>query len=156
MIDPAQAKAFLSAGRIAVVGASDDPRNFGRSIVSALTEHGVDTVAVHPEATTVAGAPSYSSLTVIPGEVDAVIVMVPKDVAASVVQACADRGVTKVWLFKGVGPGAVTDEAIRLCHEHGMSVVAGACPLMFLEPVSGVHRFHRAIRRARGSVGKAA
>ncbi len=155
MIDPAQAAAFLSSGRIAVVGASDSPKNFGRTIVSALKEHGVDTVAVHPEATSVAGAPCYPSLAVVPGDVDGVIIMVAKDAAPGVVRACADRGVTKVWLFKGGGPGALSDEAVQLCQEHGMSVVAGACPLMFLEPVRGVHRVHRLIRRANRSLARA-
>ncbi len=156
MIDPAQATAFLSAGRIAVVGASDSPKNFGRAIVSALKDHDIDTVAVHPEADTVAGVPCYPSLAVVPGDIDGVIVMVPRDTAAGIVRACADRGVTKVWLFKGSGTGALSDEAVQLCQEHGMSVVAGACPLMFLAPVRGIHRLHRAIRRANGSLAKVA
>ena len=61
-----------------------------------------------------------------------------------------------VWLFKGAGPGAVSEEALQLCLDHGMSVVAGACPLMFLEPVRGVHKLHRSLRRLNRSVAKAA
>ena len=156
MIDPAQAQAFLAGGRIAVVGASDDPKNFGRTIVSALHEHGIEVVAVHPHATTVAGVPCYPGLAAVPGLLDGVIVMVPKDAAAGVIRACADRGVRKVWLFKGAGSGAVSDEALQLCLDHGLSVVAGACPLMFLEPVKGVHKLHRTLRRLHGSVAKAA
>jgi hypothetical protein len=156
MIDPAHAKAFLSAGRIAVVGASDDRKNFGRTVVSALKNRGIDVVAVHPHAGTVAGVPCYPSLAVLPGVIDGVIVMVPADAAPRVIRACADRGVTRIWLFKGGGPGAVSDEALQLCLDYGMSVVAGACPLMFLEPVRGVHKLHRAMRRMNGSIGKAA
>jgi predicted CoA-binding protein len=156
MIDPAQAQAFLTGGRIAVVGASDEPKNFGRTIVSAMHEHGIEVVAVHPRATSVAGVHCYPSLAAVPGLLDGVIVMVAKDVAPEVIRACADRGVRKVWLFKGAGPGAVSDEALQLCLDNGMSVVAGACPLMFLEPVRGVHKLHRSLRRLNGSVGKAA
>jgi predicted CoA-binding protein len=154
MIDPAQATAFLSAGRIAVVGASDEPKNFGRTIVRALTDHGIDAIAVHPEAISVSGRPCYPDLQSVPGAVDGVIVMVPKSVALEVVQTCMERGVSRVWLFKGSGAGAVSDEAIRFCNDHGMSVVAGACPLMFLEPVRGVHKLHRVLRRANGSLAK--
>lgn len=156
MIDPAKADAFLSSGRIAVVGASDDPKNFGRTIVSELTKHGIDAVAVHPHAEMVASVHAYPSLAVVPGVIDGVIVMVPKDAAVSVVHDCIDRGVTRVWLFKGAGRGAVSDEAVELCKTHGISVVEGACPLMFLEPVAGIHKFHRVLRRMNGSVGKAA
>jgi hypothetical protein len=62
-----------------------------------------------------------------------------------------------VWLFKGLGgPGAASDDAIRLARELGLDVVPGACPLMFLDPVRGAHRLHLAIRRLNGAVAKAA
>jgi hypothetical protein len=38
---------------------------------------------------------------------------------------------------------------------HGLQSVAGACSLMFLEPVASVHRIQRSVRRARGAVEKA-
>jgi hypothetical protein len=155
MIDPAQASAFLSAGRIAVVGASNEPKNFGRTILTALTDHGIESVAVHPRATEVAGRPCYPDLQSVPGAVGGVIVMVPKSVALDIVRDCVEYGIARVWLFKGAGPGAVSDEAIRFCQDHGVSVVAGACPLMFLEPVRGVHKVHRMLRRANGSLAKA-
>jgi uncharacterized protein len=82
-------------------------------------------------------------------------VMVHRDLAADVVRAAAERGITRVWLFKGLGaPGAVSEEALDECASHGMKVVAGACPLMFLEPVGGLHRLHRAVRRVNGSLGR--
>jgi hypothetical protein len=56
-----------------------------------------------------------------------------------------------VWLFKGIGgPGAVSDEAVRIAREHGLSLVEGACPLMFLESPGLVHRAHRFVRRRKG------
>ena len=66
------------------------------------------------------------------------------------------QGVESVWLFKGIGgSGAVTDEAMALCAENGLTVVAGACPLMFLEPVGWFHRLHRGVRRLNGSLATA-
>lgn len=72
-VDPVQAMSFLAGQRLAVVGASGEAGNFGRTIYRALRDHGV-------------------------------------------------------------------------------VVVAGACPLMFLEPVGRVHRIHRAGRRSNGSL----
>ena len=41
------------------------------------------------------------------------------------------RCAARVWLFKGLGgPGALSDEAVQLCHDNKIDVVAGACPLM--------------------------
>ena len=83
--------------------------------------------------------------------------MVRADAAADVVRACARRGVGHVWLFKGLGgSGAVSDEAVEERERHGIAVVAGACPLMFLEPVGLVHRIHRAARRANRSLVRTA
>lgn len=153
MIDPARARSFLEAGRIAVIGASDDERNFGRTVCRALREQDREVVAVHPSAAGSDGAPGYPSLDSVPGPIDTAIVMVPADRAADVVTECVALGVPRIWLFKGLGPGSVSAEAVQVARDAGAEVVAGACPLMFLEPVRGVHRFHRGVRRARGAVG---
>ncbi|HVM51947.1 MAG TPA: CoA-binding protein [Acidimicrobiales bacterium] len=156
MIDARDAEAFLAHQRFAVVGASDKPDSFGRTILHELATRGKDVVAVHPGAATVDDRPCYPDLASVPGELDGVIVMVNRDKAADVVRACIDRGVPRVWLFKGVGgSGAVSDEAMALCHEHGIDVVAGACPLMFADPVGWFHRVHRGARRLNGSLSRA-
>ena len=154
MIYQDRAAAFLASGRIAVVGASDDKNNFGRTVVEELVKRGITTVAVHPRASAVAGVDCYPSLSAVPDPIDGVIVMVHAKNSADVVRESLERGVRRVWLFKGAGPGAVTEEAIRLCEEAGVEVIAGACPLMFLEPVRGVHRVHRAIRKVNRSLVK--
>jgi predicted CoA-binding protein len=110
-------------------------------------------VGVNPNATTAAGVACWPDLARVPGAVDGVIVMVPAAASVDVVRAAIARGVSHVWLFRGIGgPGSVTDEAVALCHEHDVNVVSGACPLMFLEPVGFGHRMHRSVRRMRGTV----
>jgi predicted CoA-binding protein len=157
MIDPEQARAFLHCGRIAVVGASDDPKSFGGTVRHALVDHGVDVVTVNPNVATIDGGPCYPSLADVPGRIDGVLVMVSGTTVEDVVRAASDLGIERVWLFKGLGgPGAASDDAVRLAHELGLDVVAGACPLMFLDPVRGAHRFHRTLRRLHHAVGEAA
>jgi acyl-CoA synthetase (NDP forming) len=157
-VDEGAARAFLASGRLAVVGASDEHDNFGRTVYRELRDHGTDVVAVHPRATTVEGDPCYARVGDVPGTVDGAIVMVPADAAPYVLRDCAAAGVHRVWLFRGIGsPGATTPETLRLADELELDVVPGACPLMFLEPTAWVHRFHRSIRRARrGLVATAA
>lgn len=141
---------FLAGHRIAVIGASDDPKNFGRTIYTELRSHGYEPVAVHPNATSVAGDTAFADLAAVPGGLDGAVVMVSAERAAEVVAACIERGIDKIWLFQGIGAaGAVSDEAIRACEAAGVEVVPGACPLMFLEPVGWFHRLHRSARKLR-------
>jgi predicted CoA-binding protein len=147
MIDLDVVKDFLSGSRIAVVGASDGKDNFGRTIVHEMRVRGYDVVPVNPHAGAVDGLTAYPDVASVPGELDAVIVMVHRDKAADVVRECAARGVRKVWLFKGLGaPGAVSKDAVDVCELHDIDVVEGACPMMFLEPVGWFHRLHRAAK----------
>ena len=149
------ANEFLAAGRLAVIGASDDPRSFGRAVYLALREHGIDVVAVHPHAASVAGDPCSPSVADVPGGIDGAILMVPAERAVPVVAQCIDRGVPRIWLFQGLGGrGSVSDEAVRLCEENDIPVVAGACPLMFLDPVGWFHRLHRGARRVNHSLAR--
>lgn len=152
-VDPAAAASFLASGRLAVVGASDARDSFGRTVYEALRDHGVDVVAVHPAGGTVSGEACHRSLVEVPGQIDGAIVMVAAPASTEVVREVADRGIPRVWLFKGVGgAGAASADAVAAAEELGLDVVAGACPLMFLEPVGLVHRVHRAVRRARGQL----
>ena len=156
VISNASINDFLSGRRIAVIGASDDKSNFGRSIYTALREHGYEVVAVNPNAQAVAGDRCYPDLASVPAPLDGAIVMVNKAAAPDVVRACVAHGVPRVWLFKGLGgPGALSDEAVQLCEDNGIDVVAGACPLMFLQPVGWFHKVHRGVRHLNGSLSKA-
>ncbi|MFN8052630.1 MAG: CoA-binding protein [Acidimicrobiales bacterium] len=144
---------FLTGHRIAVVGASNDPKNFAHTIYVEMKERHYDVVAVHPFDSVVDGDAAYPDLASVPGDLDGVVVMVPPAASAEVAQQAIDRGVRRIWLFRGLGgPGAVSEEALRRCRDHGVSVVAGACPMMFLEPVGFGHRIHRAARRHNGSL----
>lgn len=156
-VDPASVRDFLALDSIALVGASDDKKHFSNAVFRGLEEHGVHPIPVNPHEETVGGRTCYPNVAAVPGPLDGVIVMVNHETAVQVVDDCVDRGVTHVWLFKGIGgESAMSDEAVARCREHGIEVIPGACPMMFLQPVKGLHRFHLGIRRLRHDVGKAA
>lgn len=156
-VDLDAAARFLAGHRIAVVGASSDSKKFGNTVFRELVAHGYDAIPVNRHAVEVEGVAAYARLADVPGAVDGVMVMVPGDAAADAVHAAAARGVTRVWLFRGLGtPGAVSDASLAACAVHGLDVVAGACPLMFLEPVGRGHDVHRALRRFNGAFTHAA
>ena len=138
---------FLAQKHLAFVGVSRDTRQFANSVYRRLRDGGRVLYPVNPAAS---GAPlendrSYERLTDVPDPVDGVVIMVPAAVAVEVVKEAAARGIPRVWLYRGVGDGAVSAEAVRLCQDHGIAVVDGACPLMFEDPVRGVHWVHRVL-----------
>ncbi len=148
---------FLAQKHIAVVGASDVKGSFAKTVYRELRSHGYDVVPVNPTATSVDGDRCFPDIASVPGVIDGALVMVNRDISASVVSDCATRGIKRVWLFKGIGgPGAVSDDAVRIAREHDMSLVEGACPLMFLETPAWIHRVHRFVRRHNGALTEAA
>jgi predicted CoA-binding protein len=136
---------FLAQRHIAFVGVSRDSKQFANAVYRSLREPGR---TVYPVNTAADGHPlegdtSYARLADVPDPVDGVVVMVPAEAAADVVRDAVDRGIPRVWLHRGIGKGSVSAEAVRICQESGVAHVDGACPLMFDEPVNGVHRLHR-------------
>ena len=156
MIEELSVREFLRQRHLAVVGASNNPKNFGNTIYRELRSHGYEVIPVNPNAVVVEGDRCYPNLASVPGPIDGVVVMVSGDKSADVVRDCVPRDIKWVWLFKGIGgSGAVSQEALDVCRRNGIHVVAGACPLMFLEPVAWFHRAHRTVRHLNGSLAKA-
>ena len=76
--------------------------------------------------------------------------MTSPEVTDAVVADCAEAGVRRVWMYRATGTGAVNPMAVSFCHEHGIAVVAGECPFMYLPAAGGIHRFHGLIRKITG------
>jgi predicted CoA-binding protein len=142
---------FLAQRHLAFVGVSRDTKQFANTIYRRLRADGRTLYPVNPAA---AGKPlegdrSYAQVADVPDPVDGVVVMVPADAAATVVRQAVQRGIPRVWLHRGVGRGSVSEEAVQVCHDNGTAVVDGACPLMFDEPVHGIHRIHQLLASRR-------
>jgi predicted CoA-binding protein len=149
VIDHDMINRFLDLQRIAVVGVSRDRRQIANAIAHRLSDGGRIVYAVNDAADTetLDGLPAVRHLAELPGPVDGVLVVVPAARAAAVVREALEVGITKIWLHRGLGPSAVSDEALALARGRA-EIVPGACPLMFLEPVRGVHRLHRRLAGA--------
>lgn len=146
---------FLDQRHVAFVGVSRDSRQFANAVYRALRDGGRTMYPVNEQAggEPVEGDASYQRLASVPDPLDGVVVMVPAPIVGDVVRAAIRRGVPRIWLHAGIGSSCVTDEAVELCRQHGVEVVDGACPMMFLEPVRGFHRVHRWVARRRFAAG---
>jgi predicted CoA-binding protein len=139
----------LAQQHLAFVGVSRDGREFANSVYRRLRDGGRTMYPVHREMAEIEGDQAYPSLAEVPDPVDAVVVMVPPDQVTAVVHEALARGVPRVWLHRGAGQKPVPADAVAACEAAGVPVVDGACPLMFDEPVTGVHRLHRYVVRRR-------
>lgn len=148
---------FLSSRRVALVGASTDPAHFSRLVMSELLSHGIDVIPIHPGVKSVGGARAYAHVAEVAEFVNGVLIMTPATASAAVVEECGKAGIKRVWLHQGVGPGAVSEEAIRTARRYDMAVVSGRCPLMFLKPhASSIHALHAAWLRLFGRYPRSA
>jgi len=144
-------KDFLAQKRIAVVGVSHDPKDFSRALLRTLRERGYDAVAVNPELSSADDAPCFGKLADVTPQVDGVLVMTSPAVTDQIVQECAKLRIPRVWMYRAGGKGAVSPQAVEFCEEHGIAVVPGECPYMFLSGEPWFHRLHGFIKRISGA-----
>jgi uncharacterized protein len=146
----AQIDDFLSQKRFAMVGLSRHPRDFTRDVMREFVRRDYDIVPVHPTTKVLAGRPCYARLQEIQPPVTAALLFTRPEVTERVVRDCVEAGITQVWMHRGGGAGAVSGEAVAFCRQHGISVIAGECPLMFLTPPAFFHRVHGFVKKVMG------
>jgi len=145
---------FLAQERIAMVGVSRNPKDFSASLFHELCRRGYDVVPVNPNASEVHGKPCFTHVQDIQPKVDAVLLMTTPAVTDVVVSDCVAAGASIVWMYRAVGKGAVSEKAIAFCQEHGIRVIAGECPFMFLDGGDAIHRLHGLFRKITGRYPK--
>jgi predicted CoA-binding protein len=138
---------FLAQKRIAVVGVSKRPDDFSRYVLRELARRNYDVVPVSRVGGTLEGRPCYTRVQDISPPVDGALLMTPPGSTEQAVRECAQAGVKRVWMHRGMGPGAVSAAAAAFCRQNGISVVEGACPMMFLKPAGLGHRLHAGLLR---------
>ena len=143
---------FLDQRRLAVVGVSRNAKDFSRSVYRAFTERGYDAQPVNAAGGEVDGRACAKRVGDVQPPVEAVLLLTPPAATDEVVRDCAKAGVRQVWMHRGAGRGAVSEDAVDFCRKQGMDVIDGACPFMFL-PGTGVgHRAHRFLVRLAGKL----
>jgi uncharacterized protein len=139
---------FLTHRRLALVGVSRDPRDFSRAVFIELRLRGYDVVPVNAAGgVAMDGTPFVRRVQDIEPPVEAALLMTAPVVTTEVVKDCAEAGIRRVWMHRGVGKGAASAAAIAFCREHGIRVVTNACRFMYLPETAFVHRAHRWCRQ---------
>jgi uncharacterized protein len=71
-----------------------------------------------------------------------------------IVRECDPAGVHWVWMHQAMGTKAssVSPAAVKHCRQHDISVIAGACPMMYGDGVDIGHKCMRLILRLTGGL----
>lgn len=125
---------FLAQKRIAIAGVSGNHSRHpaGNLIYQRLKKTGHDVFPVNPHLQRFEGERCYPDVQSIPGGVDGVVIITRPETTARIVRDCDGAGVRRVWMHESLAKGtSVSPEAVAYCRQHDISVIAGACPMMF-------------------------
>jgi predicted CoA-binding protein len=124
-------------GTIGIVGGFEADSKLSWILLEQAQKDGIDAVPVNPDVDEVLGVSAVADPGAIPGLAGIVCVRLDPH-ATQAVQRAADLGVP-VWLSQGT----VSDEARTAAEQSGAEMIAGSCPMMYLESGSyhGLHRF---------------
>ena len=143
---------FMANKRIAMVGVSRKKRDFSRILFRAFQKHGYDMVPINPRAKEVEGIAAFEDIGAVEPPPQAALLMTSRKRCEGLLRECAEAGVKWVWLYGFNGPSAATKAAETLCEEHGMCLIPGYCPMMFLPKPGPLHGSHRLFLRVIGKL----
>ena len=136
---------FLALKRIAIVGVSNNGKDFSRTLFREFVTRGYDVVPVNPKAQEIEGKRSYANLQQIPEPVEGALLMTPPAVTDVVVRDAVASGIKRIWMYRA------SAEAVAFCRNADIQVVADECPFMFLPGGAWFHRFHGTILKIAGA-----
>lgn len=110
--------------KIAIVGASNDPKKYGYKIIKHLSEKGFKNLyPINPNEQEILNFKVYSSLRNLSQKPDIINFVVPPNVTLNVLNEIKELGWDNVWFQ----PGSFDEQVIDKAKELGLNYVDGAC-----------------------------
>ncbi len=153
---------LLRPTSIAVIGASDEPRDIGHAVIANLLASGYagPVYPVHPGLSVLHGLSTYRSIRDIPGGADLAVIAVAPSSAAHVVEDCSSSGVHGLvvasagYAESGSGGATAQRELVAAARAHGMRVLGPNClGLINTDPAVRMNATFAPVVPAPGSVG---
>lgn len=120
---------FLSSAAFGVVGASTNRSKYGNKVLRCYLQDGRSAVPVNPNESEIEGVPCVAAIGDLPAEVKSISMITPPTVTAQLVPLALEKGIENIWMQ----PGAEHPDAVALCQERGVNVIAdGSCLLVVL------------------------
>jgi len=124
-----QIETFLASPAFGVVGASANREKYGNKVLRCYQQNGRKAIPVNPVQAEIEGVPCAATIDDLPAEVQSISMITPPALTARLVPLAIAKGITNIWMQ----PGAEHPEAVALCRERGVNVIAdGSCVLVVL------------------------
>lgn len=130
---------FLSHKRLAVVGVSRKKTSFANDVFEKMIQSGYDVIPVNPYITSFHDRSCYTRLTEITMPFDGAVILTPKSKTNDVIADALQAGIKYLWIQQE----CATPETLKKLQSFDGLVITGECIMMFLEPVTSFHKFHR-------------
>ncbi|MEI8005167.1 MAG: CoA-binding protein [Bacteroidota bacterium] len=143
-------EAFLENRKLAIAGVSRDKKKFGYTVFSELRKKGYEVYPVNPEADLIDGQACFHSVSALPVEVKYLLVVTPAKNTLEVLKEAIAKGIDNIWIQQM----SDTKEAVEYLKDKNVNLIYKQCILMWTEPVTGFHKFHRSIKRFFGALPK--
>jgi uncharacterized protein len=137
-----QIEDFIALTPIAMAGVSRNPKKFGQAAFKELKEKGMDIIPINPTAEEILGVKVFKNVSLLPDEINGLIIMTKKDQTAKIVKEAKTKGIRNIWIQQH----ADSKEALKELEGSGINYITGEGILMHYKPHS-VHKFHRAINK---------
>lgn len=141
---------FFRNNEIAVIGASRNGKSFGNAVIKELASKGYTVSTIHKEAAEIDGIKCFSSVADLPDSVKAIYISVNKNNTNKILEESFKKGITNIWIQQMSLPA----EVFKIENNQGVNIVSGECIMMFMEPVHGIHKFHRGLKGFFGKLPK--
>ncbi len=114
--------------RVAIVGASGNPRKYGNIVLRFLMERGYEVYPVNPKRDEVEGLRCFRDVSELRPDTDLIIFIVPPDVGVRVAKKALSMGFRRMWFQ----PGAESQEIEEILHRSGVEYSTGKCIMVEL------------------------
>ncbi|MCZ7665195.1 MAG: CoA-binding protein [Thermoleophilia bacterium] len=120
---------LFNARHVAVVGASPDSSKLGHITLRSILDGGFsgDLYPVNPRGGEILGLPAYRSLLDIPGTLDLVVLVVPAERTARLLEEAADKGAAGAFIlsagFREAGRDDLEDQIRAIARTRGLRLV---------------------------------
>ncbi|MBC7256872.1 MAG: CoA-binding protein, partial [Chloroflexi bacterium] len=126
---------FFNPRGVAVIGASESPNKIGHQVLANLIRSGYKggIYPINPKAKEILGHKCYRSVLEIPDVVDLVVIVVPTQVVATVLEEAGQKGAKGAVIitagFREAGPEGRAREAqvLEIAHHYGMRIIGPNC-----------------------------
>jgi predicted CoA-binding protein len=124
-----QIRQFLASPAFGVVGASTNRQKYGNKVLRCYQQNGKKVIPVNPNEAEIEGIACAASISDLPSDVESISMITPPTVTAKLVPLALELGIKYIWMQ----PGAEHPEAVALCRERGINVIAdGSCVLVVM------------------------